>query len=224
MRTISFLLTVVITRALVSGAAESPAALDWPCWRGPDRNGISRETGWNWQWGTNGPRILWRAAVGQGFSSFAVAQGRVYTLGNTTNTDTVFCFEAATGRVLWRHSYPCEAQPLSYEGGPGATPAVEDGRVFTFSKSGDLFCLDAVTGKVIWSKKRELWPYRDGDWRNTWRYAGSPLILGDQLFLAVGQAGLALDKRNGEVTWASPAGRNGRGPEWAGGRGAGGAF
>lgn len=128
---------------------------------------------------------------------------------NTTYTATVFCFDAVTGRVIWRHSYPCDAQPLSYAGGPDATPTVDGRRVFTFSKSGVLFCFDATTGKVVWSKKQELWPHREGDWRNIWRYTGSPLILGEQLFLAVGQAGLALDRENGVVTWASPAGHPG---------------
>ena len=209
MKTRALLSTVLFLQLLEAAAVESVATLDWPCWRGPDRNGISRETGGSWHWGTNGPKVLWRANVGRGFSSFAVAQSRVYTVGNTTNTDTVFCFDAGSGSVLWRHSYPCDAQPLAYEGGPGATPAVAGGRVFTFSKSGDLFCLDAVSGKVVWSKQYALWPHVKGDWANTWRYAGSPLVMGESLLLAVGQAGLALNKDDGAVIWESPAGHPG---------------
>ena len=76
------------------------AGHDWPCWRGPERNGISRETDWSWEWGSEGPKVRWRAAVGNGFSSFAVVDDRVYTLGNRENTDTVFCFDANTGDIL----------------------------------------------------------------------------------------------------------------------------
>lgn len=185
------------------------AGFDWPCWRGPERNGVSREAGWSCQWDTNSLPVLWRASVGKGFSSFAVAGGRVYTLGNTDGTDTVFCFDGATGKVLWRHSYPCELQPLSYEGGPGSTPAVDEGRVFTFSKDGHLFCLDAQTGRVVWQKKFEPWPRLEGDWKNNWRYAGSPLIIDDRLYMSLGQAGMALNKKDGTLLWQSPAGHPG---------------
>jgi len=184
-------------------------AEDWPQYRGADRNGISHETGWRSQWGTNGPAVLWRASAGVGFSSFAVVLQRVYTMGNTNDVDTVFAFESSTGKVRWRHSYPCEAQPLSYEGGPGATPAVDGGRIFTFSKSGHLFCLDAETGRVVWQKKFELWPRQEGDWQNNWRYAGSPLVMGEHVYLSVGQSGVGLNKTNGAVFWQSPVGHPG---------------
>ena len=182
---------------------------DWPCWRGPARDGLSAETGLSWQWNTNGLPVLWRALVGKGFSSFAVADGRAYTMGNADGNDTVWCFDAETGAVLWKHRYPCEPQPLSYEGGPSATPAVEDGRVYTFSKSGDLFCLDVKDGRVIWQKKFDPWPWREGDWKNTWRYAGSPLVTGGRLYMSLGQAGAAFDKRDGAVVWQSESGHPG---------------
>lgn len=193
---------LMLTLAGCTGIAAG--GVDWPGWRGPDRNGISRETGWSWKWGTNGPAVLWRQNVGKGFSSFAAVGDRVYTMGNSNNVDTVFCFGAATGDLLWTHSYPCELQPLSYEGGPGSTPMVDSGRVYTFSKGGDLFCLDGNTGTVIWSNKFDLWQVQKGDWANTWRYAGSPLVLGDRLFMSLGRAGAAFDKKNGTPIWQSP--------------------
>lgn len=182
---------------------------DWPCWRGRERNGLSGQTAWTWRWNSNGPSVLWRAWVGKGFSSFAVVGNRAYTMGNAEGADTVFCFAADTGSILWRHTYPCELQPLAYEGGPGATPAVDGQRVFSFSKGGDLFCLDAETGRVVWSKKFDPWPRQEGDWGNTWRYAGSPLVCGDRLFLSLGQAGAAFSKNDGSVIWQSPAGHPG---------------
>src|SRR5262245_55866611 len=86
---------------------------DWPHWRGPARNGISAEKGWLDEWPADGPRVLWRAEVGTGFSSFSVAKGRVFTMGNTDNTDAVFCFEAATGKTLWSHKYPCDLADIN---------------------------------------------------------------------------------------------------------------
>ena len=75
------------------------SAADWPHWRGPHRNGISDEKGWTANWGAAGPKVLWKASVGLGFASFTVADGRVYTTGHADNTDTVFCFDAATGKA-----------------------------------------------------------------------------------------------------------------------------
>lgn len=194
----------ILLLMLVGCTGLAAAGADWPGWRGPGRNGITRETGWSWKWGTNGPTVLWRQNAGKGFSSFAAVGDRVYTMGNSNNVDTVFCFGAATGDLLWKHSYPCELQPLSYEGGPGSTPMVDSGRVYTFSKGGDLFCLDANTGTVIWSNKFDLWQVQKGDWANTWRYAGSPLVIGDRLFMSLGRAGAAFDKKNGTPIWQSP--------------------
>ena len=118
----------LVTAAVAAEPASAPSdqghvgrTVDWPQYRGPESDGISGETGWTWKWGADGPKVLWRASVGVGFSSFAVAAGRVYTMGNSQNSDTVFCFDAGTGKVLWRHSYACDAQPLSYEGGPCRT-------------------------------------------------------------------------------------------------------
>jgi len=147
----------------LSGTGWACGLEDWPGWRGSERTGISHETGWSWKWGSNAPPVLWRAAVGIGFSSFAAVGGRVYTLGNDGQSDTVFCFEADTGNPLWRHRYPCNPQPLSYEGGPSSTPLVDGGRIFTFSKGGDLVCLNATNGQILWSKKFAPWPQLPGD-------------------------------------------------------------
>src|SRR3954469_23589878 len=89
-------------------AIPSLRAADWPHWRGPDFNGISKETGWQSNWPDEGPKRLWKASVGTGFSGIVVSQNRAYTMGNADDTDTVYCFDATTGTVLWKHSYPCK--------------------------------------------------------------------------------------------------------------------
>jgi len=173
---------------------------DWPRWRGPDLNGISKEAGWTTAWPKEGPRQLWKASVGIGFSSLAVAQSRVFTLGNADDTDTVFCFDAETGRPLWKHSYACPLDAKYYEGGPGSTPTVDGVKVFTLSKRGHLFCFDTASGRVAWSKDlmAEL-----GAKKPEWGFAGSPLVEGNLLILNLGGAGTAVDKATGSVIWKS---------------------
>ena len=179
---------------------------DWQRWRGPALNGISQETGWTTVWPQEGPKQLWKAAVGIGFSSVSVSQGRVYTLGNDKETDTVFCLEAETGAVAWKYSYDCPLDATYYEGGPGSTPTVDGPAVYTLSKRGHLFCFAAATGKVIWQKNltNEL-----GAVKPRWGFAGSPLVQENLLLLNVGSAGTAIDKASGNVVWTSgkePAG------------------
>jgi len=136
----------------------------------------------------------------------SVAQGRLYTLGNTDETDTVYCFDAETGQELWKHSYPCPLDPIYHEGGPGSTPTVDEGHAYTISKRGQLFCFDAVKGKVVWQKNlaEELHAGRP-----RWGFAGSPLIEGNLLFLNLGSAGTAVDKTTGQVIWHSATNASG---------------
>ena len=196
----------------------APAA-DWNRYRGPDVNGISQETGWQTKWPDEGPKQLWKASVGMGFSSVSISQGRVYTLGNSKDVDTVFCFDAATGAVLWKYSYPSPLDPKFYEGGTSCTPTVDAGRVYTLSKSGDFICLDAGKGTLIRSNNvaKEL-----GLKIPTWGFAGSVLAEGNLLILNVGSAGAAFDKTTGAVVWKSAAGESGYATplpaDWAGER------
>ena len=188
---------------LAVNAALGASGVDWYRWRGPDLNGISQETGWNAQWPAEGPKQLWKASVGTGFASFSVSQGRVYTMGNANNTDTIYCLDAGTGKVLWQHSYPCPLDPKNFEGGPCATPTVAEGRVYTFSRKGELFCLDAAKGNVIWSKNlnTEL-----GLEIPTWGCASSVLVEGNMAVVNMGSAGAALDPASGKVAWVSAKG------------------
>jgi outer membrane protein assembly factor BamB len=173
---------------------------DWYRWRGPDLNGISKETGWLMQWPTSGPKQAWKGSVGTGFCSLAVSHGRVYTMGNTKETDTVFCFDARSGAEMWKHAYACPLDPKFFEGGPGATPTVDGDRVYTVSRRGHIFCLDAAKGTVVWTKNLNQ---ESGLEIPTWGFAGSALIEGDLVLLNMGSAGAALDKKTGKVVWVS---------------------
>ena len=207
-RLVQGLAFLVILAGTASARGEGKASADWPGWRGPERNGVAAAGDWKPVW-TASPKILWKASVGKGFSSLAAVGDRVYTMGNQDDTDNVFCLDAATGKVLWKHSYHCSLTPLAYEGGPSATPVVDGQRAYTLSKSGHLFCLDSRSGKVVWSKKFELALRKEGDYHVDWGYAASPLVLGEKLIVSVGWAGMALNKNDGTVLWDNGLGRPG---------------
>ena len=192
---------VILGLALIVFVLQSANAADWPQWRGPTRDGLSTETGWSTQWPANGPAVLWKLNVGTGCSSVAVAQGHLFTMGNSNNTDTVYCLDATTGQPVWKYAYACPLDPHLFEGGPGATPTVDGDRVYTLSRAGHLFCFQAATGKVIWTKHlvNDL-----GSKVPTWGYAGSPIVLDNKLIFDLGApaaATIALDKLTGAIIW-----------------------
>lgn len=192
-------LSLTVTVCLM---ASFSLANDWPHWRGPDYNGISTETGWNPQT-LNEKKILWDAELGIGYSAVSVADGKVYTMGNIDKkTDVVYCFDAKTGKELWRYEYAEDLNPKYYEGGCSATPTVSDGKVYTVSKTAKIFCLDANTGDVIWKKQ----PPYDAP---TWGFATSALVLGDKVIFNMGKSGMALNKMTGDVIWKSDNGKCG---------------
>ena len=101
---------IAITAAWLVCGAEAIAS-DWPIYRGPNHNGISDEVDWQSDWGDAGPKVLWRASVGTGSSSVVTADGRAYTMGNhgeeeDQQEDTVYCLDAETGEMRWKHTYP----------------------------------------------------------------------------------------------------------------------
>src|SRR5262245_32473551 len=90
---------------------------DWPRRRGPNLKGYPEEKGCLDQWPADGPTIAWKAAVGTGYSSVAVSQGRLYTMGHKDDQDTIYCLDAVTGKQLWAHAYTAELGDNNFEGG-----------------------------------------------------------------------------------------------------------
>ena len=169
---------------------------DWPNWRGPKYDGISTEKLPN-----DLPKSLpvaWSTEVGTGFCTVSVQGERVVTMGNIQEKDTIWCLNATNGRVLWKHVYDCPLDPLYYEGGPGSTPTIFNGVVYSLSKKGHVFCLDLQTGKVVW--ERDL--VKDHDFKlPEWNFAGSPFIYQDSIILSVGRQAVALSLKDGVTQW-----------------------
>lgn len=183
------------------GIAAATAA-DWPRFRGPDGNSILDDKGFDPAVVAKGQK-LWQAEVGRGYSELTVAAGKAYTMGNDGEKDTVWCFDAATGAKAWTHTYP--AKPGNYPG-PRSSPWIENGKVYTVGYWGDVSCLDAATGKVIWQKNLAQ---DTGAQVPQWGFATSPMILGDVMYLGIGQSGCAVEKGTGKVIWKSDAAASG---------------
>lgn len=175
------------------------SAEDWPHFRGPSRDGVSVEKGWRSEWTGDAP-IAWKAQVGLGFSSIVVANARAATAGHAEGKDTVFCFDAKTGKELWKHSYPAELGDKFFEGGTTGTPTFDGARLFWLSRWGDLFCFEVESGKIVWQKniaKETEAPFP------MWGFTGAPLVSGNLLVLNVGEAGVGVDKNDGKIVWQS---------------------
>ncbi len=191
------------------GLSESRAD-DWPQWRGPNRDGVWRETGLLESIPATGLKVRWRARIGNGYSGPVVAQGRVFVTDHLvpSEVERVLCFEEATGQPLWVQSYPCDYEDMEYGNGPRASPTVYEGKVYTLGTKGHLLCLDAVQGDVLWKKDLA----KEYNARIP-RYGASaaPMIVGNLLIVCAGgqpdATVIAFDRNTGQERWKALADR-----------------
>jgi outer membrane protein assembly factor BamB len=179
------------------------AAADWPQWRGPERDGISQESGLLQKWPEGGPPLAWKATgLGEGFASVAVAGGRVITQGQAGGGQAVITFDEATGRQLWKAPNG-DAYLNRRGGGPRGTPTIDGDTAYVLGSNGSLIALEAATGTQLW-RTNVLQRFNA---RNiNWGLSESPLIDGRQLIVNAGGGGasiVAIDKNNGNVIWKS---------------------
>lgn len=192
----------------VLAIATTAGAADWMEWRGPTASGTSNETGWSAAAIQKPSSVIWKVNVGKGHAATAVAGNRIYTLGSKlkggkVTAEVVYCLDAEGGTTVWEYAYP--AQHREYPG-PGSTPVVADGTVYTVGRDGLIHALNAADGTVRW--RRDL--VGEGvAAANHWGFNGSALVDGRRLILNVGASGLALDRRNGKTLWSSAPEGNG---------------
>ena len=196
--------THIAQRKVYDGAAATrfAAAEDWPGWRGPRGDQISRETVPD-RFPEGGPKQLWAADVGLGYSSPIAAGGRVYLFSMNDGKDTLTAFDANAGTIAW-----------SAEGGPGwtssyvgsrATPAIDDDRIYTYGGQGELICRNLADGKPRW---RFDVLAATGAKPLGWGMASSPLVAGNLVYVQSGIGGavaVAVDKGTGLLAWKSEA-------------------
>jgi outer membrane protein assembly factor BamB len=189
---------------LVLLATGPAAAEDWPQWLGPRRDGTSTEKIAHWE---TAPKVVWRQPVGEGHSSPVVAGGKVFlfTKVRDKEEEEVTAFDAADGKVAWHTPYPRARFRSQFGAGPQGTPAVVDGRVYSFGATGVLTCFEADGGKQVWQvdtlKKFQVNNLFFGT-------AGSPLVEDGKVLINVGKAGdkgatvAAFTKEAGELAWS----------------------
>ena len=195
-------LALVVLFALAPVAVGQSTA-NWPQWRGPNRDGISKETGLLKQWPAEGPALVWKASgAGRGYSSFSITNGKLYTMGVRGNREFVIAFDIATGKEAWATPHGSVFQNDRGDG-PRGTPTVDGDRVYALGGNGDLSALDARTGKIVWTKNvlKEF-----GGSNIQWGISESPLILGNKVLVNAGGQDasiVALNKTDGSVIWKS---------------------
>ena len=177
------LLAIGVALCAVAQQAMAQSAANWPQWRGPNRDGISKETGLLKQWPAEGPPLVWKATgAGRGYSSFSIANGKLYTMGLRGDREFVVAFDVATGKEAWATAHG-SAFRNDRGDGPRGTPTVDGDRVYALGGNGDLSALDARTGKIVWSKNvlKEF-----GGSNITWGISESPLVLGNKVLVNAG--------------------------------------
>ncbi|PYT18808.1 MAG: polyvinylalcohol dehydrogenase [Acidobacteria bacterium] len=177
------------------------AAGDWPQWRGPNRDGISSETGLLTSWPAGGPRVVWKTTgLGEGYSSFSVVKGRLYTQGQRGDQEYVYAFDIKTGTKLWE--VPTGRPYREQRGnGPRGTPTIDGDRLYAMAADGKLVCLEVATGEVLWSQNVVQ---KYGASVIHWGMSESPLVDGNRLIVMPGGPGasvVSLNKLNGELQW-----------------------
>jgi outer membrane protein assembly factor BamB len=185
--------------------AASAGRYDWPGWRGPDRTGVSRETGLLKSWPAEGPRLLWKAeGLGGGHSTPSVRGDRIYGMSWRGEDEIVWAIDATNGKELWkstRIASPNYNIGRQAHAGSASTPTVDGDRLYALGTSGDLVCLQASDGKLLW--QRNL--VKDFGGRvPRWGYSESPLVDGNKVIATPGGRDatlVALNKETGELIW-----------------------
>jgi outer membrane protein assembly factor BamB len=204
---------LVLTVLAPQGGSGDSSTGDWPQWRGPERNGVSSDTGLLTKWPANGPHLLWESkGAGRGYASLAITGGRIYTLGDGPSTaedhdEYLLCFDATDGKPVWK----TRLGPAWNSGQPNwqssrSTPTVDGDRVYVLTPRGELVCAAASTGKIRWRKSMQQdFGGKKGD---GWGYSESVLIDGDHLICTPGgdkATMVALDKKTGRLIWKAVA-------------------
>lgn len=175
--------------------------VEWPGFRGSQRDGIVRDTSIATDWSVTPPVELWRRPVGPGWSSFAVSGDRFYTQEQRGDDELVACYRMADGTPVWVHRDQARFSEGTAGAGPRATPTISNGRVYTLGATGILNALAADTGALVWSRNAKA----DTDAPTPdWGFAASPLVVHDAVIVAVGGTLAAYDARTGALRWTGP--------------------
>lgn len=185
-------------------AAEAEKAGEWRQWRGPGRENKSTDTGLLKSWEASQPKLLWLAdGLGEGYASVSIADGRIYTTGNTNDGQAVVALNVNDGKVLWTKPLTDEPPKHGYEGSR-CTPTADGDRLYVITSNGIIACLKSQDGEVVWQK--DFQRGFGGKMMSGWGFSESPLVDGDWVLCTPGGQDamiVALNKMTGEEVWRS---------------------
>jgi outer membrane protein assembly factor BamB len=190
------------------GLGATHADAPWPHLLGPNRNGISTETGLNLDWKKTPPKTLWKQPLGSAFSSVAVLDDRLITMAQRGKRDFVVCLGTADGKELWTYdAAPTWIDVQKHGYGPRSTPTVSGEHVYCLLPRGELFCLKVKDGSLVWkadiikdtgAKSKEGQTYY-------WGLCSSPLVEGDVVITHPGgnkdNSIVAFNRHTGKIAW-----------------------
>jgi hypothetical protein len=195
-------LTLVFTLG-ISVSLMGQTVTDWPQWQGPDRNGLSTETGLLQQWPSSGPPVTWSVStIGGGYGSVAIKGDRIFVQGAKGGQSFVYVLNRTDGKGIWSKALG-SAGSNDRGSGPRGTPTLDGDRVYVLTEQGDLWCLTVANGAEVWHRNI----LREFNGRQIpWLISESPLIDGSNVIVTPGgpRAGMvALDKMTGKTVWTS---------------------
>ena len=173
----------------------------WTNFRGPRRDGKYDESSVSTNWPASGLPVVWKQPVGLGHSSFAVADGKAFTIEQRRDQEVVAAYDLNTGRELWTQKWNAEFSDSTGDG-PRSTPTWDQGRIYALGATGELRCLDANTGSVVWGKN--ILSENQGS-NLPWGMAASPLVVDDKVIVlpggTSGKSVVAYNKMTGAPVW-----------------------
>jgi outer membrane protein assembly factor BamB len=184
-------------------AAALAAAADWPQWRGPDRNDVSKETGLLKTWPKEGPKLLWTFRdAGEGYSAPAIIGDTLYAMGADDKNENIYAIDLKTQMKKW--STPIAPRVRIDRGdGPRGAVTVDGDLLFGIGSQGDLICVKASNGDKVWTQQFKGKDF-GSEMQANWGYSESPLVDGDLVVCTPGGKNgtmAAFNKKNGELVW-----------------------
>lgn len=212
----TILAAVLLATSSVAGWAAGPDPLDWPTWRGPEQNGVSREKNLPDRWSQKGENLVWRRQELATRSTPIVLEGRLYTIcrafpESTQEGEKIVCANIETGETIWERANNVflSDSPAERVGWSSVVGDPASGLIYALGLGCYFQCLEAKTGNVAWSRSLSE------EYGMLSTYGGRtnfPIVFEDLVIVSGVMTGwgdyavpahrfIAFDKKTGDAVW-----------------------